>query len=675
MKKMTSILALLLLGGFVLAGCGESGNADSGNLAQPSNNSGGNSGGDSGNNNSGGGSQGGQQGGEGSGQGQQQGGEGSGSGGQQSGGEGSGGGSGEGGSGSGEGGSGGGSGEGGSGEGGSGEINVNSRFVDKKFVVQTVQATDSAVQVGLQTAFANAYASLFSGGEFQLIIPGEYLLATLGRFTVNDADTVATLTVRAEYDGEEEDYYYPQTTISYQITYDAENNNYLLPMDRTPGGASISYTVVLVPSAQAPEAADLPNNPNGDSFNPQYQVYKYRWDEIFQENDIILDNFTVQSGGWVYEVNNGLIRAYGEGYPNNDLYYLRKSAIEGGYKYDVWTAYDGEGSYTFSEDVELESDHFDVLMGIFKIAFSKASFNEYLHYYSCGSVRYVSNLNVTFNVSNYRVYFVEGKVSKITYTDRGDNVEINFTNIGSTTVTLPSGGSSTTYPASQIEEYLTGTTDSFPDLSLPGATYTFHEPTGIVVCCSVEYEISGDADIDSLVESLGRYLVTTYDYCLKYSVEDEVSLYVSENNQIGIRARKVSGTSLALDIYNFVINTTTFKVDYEAFSDDDWDMLQYDPVFFVWAWYENSTGFWTPVTVTLNNADTPDDDSDDFYYFTVRLPDEVIGMKLVRFNPNASTKPTNGQTTWGTYGDGDIWSESASMTLSSFLPRNVTLAR
>ena len=823
MKKMTSILALLLLGGFVLAGCGESTPTDSNNLAQPSNGGGDNSGGGSGNN--GGGQQGGEQGGQ---QGGQQGGE---QGGQQQGGE------------------------GGGGQQQGGEVPANSRFVNKKLRVSSISTSPQVAE--METAYNQAYISFFQDSSCELVAPHDNVYDVLfGTYGVNELDNVATISVLKSYDGLEELYSWalPTSLRTIIVEYVADSNSFTTRMSFTYPATTMTLTLSALPNPPMHIVGDgVPEDPNGNSFNDQYQVEQYYWDQHFKNDYLRIRNFTVQARvpsayvpnqyeTYTVEVDGMKYHLSYEDYPNAEQYfYLNNFIMQNeeivGINVDVYSK-DGE-NWRLSENVENSSDRFQDMIGFLPIPFLSTSYSEFTHCYSVSTLNYHDeSTDLEARATQVKVYFEKTgnytNIKKVTYKDEiQSDHEFNYSKHNATVVNLPDaagqgggggsqGGSNSTdatsyyseinnrvftfkeawgsgwedeeiegfatgyadatfsifgdnsaefhsnhsvysngtvtneaftyygrveltdgshtndndpyvrgnfvqthtldpfgdyyedsnsipiryylnthelryqeynqcflqfnrtstvpthishpesgggggggegtesvYPSTEIAAYLTGTTDTMPNLALEGASYEFHNPTGMVVCCSITYTLDSNEAYD-MVDDLGYYLASVYSYGLKYSVEDEVLVYVSPNRQIGINAEANTANTLTISIYNFVVYTTTFLVDYEICDvDDDWDITKDGAVFFAWAWDKNGDGYWLAITMLVDTVDGV------VYYFVLEdTPDEIIGMKVVRFNPNASELPEDKQSFWGTYAEGDIWNESNDIDLS-----------
>ena len=399
MKKTRSLLALLLLGGMVLAGCG---NKDKdtipGDSGTPTQSGGGDQGGSSGGGSSGGGDQGGQQGGG------QQGGEGGGQ-------------------------------QGGGGQGG--EVPTDSQFVNKKFVFDSVNYPDNAaIAAGLTANYQGAYAALFQNGRFELVsVVNTFTMALLGEFTVAEDDSYARLDVRKEYDGETQAYdYLESNTFVTNIRFNDGLQKYVMPMRQYIDGVGlINFDVYLTLSNELPEAADLPSDPNGDGFDfdPAHQVYKDVWDRLIVNRGLLhaaSSNYKVTYDTTIFEVDDGtkFYEHYTNGAPSSGSFWERTS-IEGAVYNYTNTILSGGAIYS-SSPVEYGIDFFDKEVGLAPIPFNWMTYNSVGQYYYRSSFTYQNSWYGSITVNDYRVWFgANYRINKITYTDNAQQTwEFNF---------------------------------------------------------------------------------------------------------------------------------------------------------------------------------------------------------------------------------------------------------
>ena len=214
MKKIKSILALLLLGGLIVTGC-EKKQSDTGG-SQPNNSS-----------QSGSGDNGGQQGGGDNG-GQQGGGD---NGGQQG-----------------------------------GDVQTN-HFGNKKLTVESISATPADHLSDIQSMYGNAYISLFSeGNAVEMILPsgGEDFQALLGTFAVNEGGLTATVTITESYISAL-DMHFSISAAEFPpfvIAYNATTSKYSLTMPveepASPPTWQANATFICVAAAEAPTHANIP---------------------------------------------------------------------------------------------------------------------------------------------------------------------------------------------------------------------------------------------------------------------------------------------------------------------------------------------------------------------------------------------------------------------------------
>ena len=421
MKKFKSFLALLLLGGLVATGCGGKDKTPS-NSGGSQQNSGGSQSGDSS-----------------SGDGGQQGGEGGG--GQQGGG-----------------------GEGGGQQGG-GEVPADSQFVNKKFVFDSVSYPQNAtIETALNQNYQGAYAAFFQSGKFELIsVVNTYTMALLGTFTVADDDSYARLDVLKEYDGESEAYdYITSGTCVTNIRYNEGLQKYVLPMRQEVEHNVINFDVYLTRSNEAPEPANLPDDPNGETFDPQYQVYKDVWDRLFVNRGLLhfsASNFKVTHDTTIFEIDNRgsnvskFYEHWTTGSPNSGYYYERTSIVGNSYNYNFTIVAGGEVQP--ASPVEYGVDFFDSEVGLAPIPFNWMQYNSVGHYYFRNSYTYQNSFYGSRTVNNYRVYFgANYRVQQITYEDDAhQSFEFNFSNYNQVEINIPTAGGGSSIPSEDPAYY------------------------------------------------------------------------------------------------------------------------------------------------------------------------------------------------------------------------------
>lgn len=453
MRKTTSILALLLLAGMVLTGCGDNGGSDSGNMATPTDNSGNGNNSGSGNNNSGSGdnNQGTGNNNQGSGdnnQGTGDNGQGSGGNNNQGSGEGSGEGGGNNNQGSGEG--------GGNNNQGSGEVPGDSQWVNKKFLFHSAHATDETVSAALTQEYQGAYLSMFDSGDFQMVATIESsLMVQLGTFTVAQDDSYAVLNTLSMYDGESESYMY--VTSGTQITnirYNANIGYYVLPMTQRKNNQTISFDCYLTVSTEYPQPVDIPTDPNGGSYDPRYQVYKSSYESIIINRGILYNysNVTITHTDHTYgylerhetfEVDNMMFRISYEENQTDALYYERNQQTELGYSF-TYSCYSNGVQSGQSFTLEYPLYYWDVDAGIIPIPFNNLRYSPETHAYYASSYTWRDDPNdasTAHTATAIKIYFENYKLTKVTFKDELQSQwEYNYTKYGQTEVDYPTGG-------------------------------------------------------------------------------------------------------------------------------------------------------------------------------------------------------------------------------------------
>ena len=310
-----------------------------------------------------------------------------------------------------------------------------------------------------------AHMCLFqSDSTFEMIsiTNNTYPDAMFGRYQVADNDLSATLTVTKQFDSEDEEYWplVGNEQEHYTIVY--QNDQYLMdmayPVSMDPY-VEIEYTLVLSIDTQGEMVREqLPDDPNGDAFDPQYQVLAHQWKEFFNTpGEILNKNFKVQGTlmyglqpiEYSWEVDDCKLH-----YTLNTVqwYYNIKNPIN-----------DPESGalVAFTADVYQQSGNewiknngeFDYLRGIHEFGtlpyvFTNFTYSSTGHYYYASSINLSCSYDSGHSMTNVKIYFTEGNLLKITYTESGQNEEFNFTQQGQTHINFPS-----TFPATVEESY------------------------------------------------------------------------------------------------------------------------------------------------------------------------------------------------------------------------------
>lgn len=325
-------------------------------------------------------------------------------------------------------------------QGGEGEVPTDSRFVNKKLVTITVETTPSNSEAN--EVYLNSYASLFMDGTFELVATYYGVTRVLvGTYTISADDLVATLTSLKTWDSQEgyggiEDAF-EQTTITY-----SEGKYYI---QFTNG---LIFKLTLDDGGEQPVHFDLPNDPNAQG-DAKYHVTEELWNSIMFNHALLgMDqNYTLSYPIYYGALVNSVIKKDGVkielvGEPYSTFYDV-KSATNADYYY-----FDSTTSNTWKKQ-NMAFDavfSFEENTGVLPIDFEDMSFSSSSEYYYKSSFRkYYDKENDPTNYvdySNIKVYFLNNVLQKITYTSLGQNFVFEYTNIGTTTVTLPtlSGG-------------------------------------------------------------------------------------------------------------------------------------------------------------------------------------------------------------------------------------------
>ena len=421
MKKFKSFLALLLLGGLVATGCGGKDKTPS-NSGGSQQNSGDSQSGDSG---SGGGNQGGEGGGQQGGGGEQ------GGGGQQ----------------------------GGGGEGG-GELPQNSRFVNKKFIVDTVETQPQVAQ--METGYANAYISLFQDSSCELVAPHDDTYDVLfGTYGVNEADNLATMSIKKSFDGLEQLYSWslPTALRTLSLHYLSETDRFQVSMSFTYPATTMTLTLRALPNPPMHIVGDgVPQDPNGDSFNEQYQVEQYRYDQFLGDLSYSTKNLTVnatvpnlwlvnESEEYVIEQQGNKFHLDYPGYPNSEAYYevvnevRDEQGVLQSLRVDAYTR--PGGVWQLSENQVYDPDFFQIVQGFVPVRFLETTYvgSENARYYFASDTSYLDYSGVTdptrYQITNFRAAFENNNLKSVSYKQDARDYSFTVSKYNQTTIELP----------------------------------------------------------------------------------------------------------------------------------------------------------------------------------------------------------------------------------------------
>ena len=455
MKKIKSFLALLLMGGMVLSGCGKDTPKPSGEGGSQQSGDGGSQGGE--------GQGGGQQGGEGQGGGQQGGGQ-----------------------------------QGGEGEGGEGqEIPENSRYRNKKLIVDSLSTQPQVAE--MEAKFANAYASFFEDGTCEFVAPHDATYEVLfGTYNVNQADNNAVVSVKKSYSGEYGQYSWSidQELKTLNVEYITSSDRFTLTLMFSYPATTVSLTLRALPNPPMSIVGDgVPEDPNGNSFNLHYQVEHQYWNTFFKNDYLYQRNFTVNAtvpNAWMAGVTESyVLEVQGKkihlNYPEtpgaeqyfflDDFVYENEEII--GLSVDV---YNTNGSEWFMNTAQRTRDSIFDLFGFLPIDFMDMTYSTTTHSYSVNRTEYYDEETSSVTEVNKFTVSFEGdglhspNIQRIEYKDEiQQSHEFNFSKHGSTTVELPDvggggGGGGITpqpaeWPSALVDSYLAkigATTDPVP---------------------------------------------------------------------------------------------------------------------------------------------------------------------------------------------------------------------
>lgn len=381
------------------------------------------------------------------------------------------------------------------GGGGSGEQQQDSRFVGKRLTIadakdQYGQPLDNETRNSILNEYGNAWISLFDNSKFEMVQPivSSYDVIK-GVFEVTNNDTTCVLTTTKIFDGEHQVYSYviPTEMASFTIQYSLNTQQYSVIMSKETGvDEYIFFTLILQVDGTDLEPVNIPDDPNGDSFDPRYQVTEAQWNEYFNSdggfvqkrikatnviksgNEIVgYDVWDFQGGNAHYESDTGV-----------EFYYHIKSEIRNeqneleAFSTDTYTS-NGAGGWN-KADGALDYKYLIHEIGLFAFDISSFSFSNFesTHYYVKSSLFVPCTYDHNHNLTNVKISFSNGNLTKIEYTETNQPYEFNFTQHGTATVVLPDVGGGggvvpqpVSWPTSQVNSYLAAlgaTNDTLP---------------------------------------------------------------------------------------------------------------------------------------------------------------------------------------------------------------------
>ncbi len=381
------------------------------------------------------------------------------------------------------------------GGGGSGEQQQDSRFVGKRLTIadakdQYGQPLDNETRNSILNEYGNAWISLFDDSKFEMVQPivSSYDVIK-GVFEVTNNDTTCVLTTTKIFDGEHQVYSYviPTEMASFTIQYSLNTQQYSVIMSKETGADEyIFFTLILQVDGTDLEPVNIPADPNGDSFDPRYQVTETQWNEYFNSdggfvqkrikatnviksgNEIVgYDVWDFQGGNVHYESDTGV-----------EFYYHIKSEIRNeqneleAFSADTYTS-NGAGGWN-KTDGALDYKYLIHDIGLFAFDISSFSFSNFesTHYYVKSSLLVPCTCDHNHNLTNVKISFSNGNLTKIEYTETNQPYEFNFTQHGTATVVLPDVGGGggvvpqpVSWPTSQVNSYLAAlgaTNDTLP---------------------------------------------------------------------------------------------------------------------------------------------------------------------------------------------------------------------
>lgn len=312
------------------------------------------------------------------------------------------------------------------GQGGQGEQGEKNRFVNHKF---------NCFRHNGATMYSESTLTLFEDGTFEFVFKdNNKLVVFIGVYTVNEADTIATLTVKKVY--KEQSGSYSQVSQTWTFVYNTADY-YTLTINAS---TAPDYEI----SNGQPVHADIPSEggQGGQTTPDNSEVTAQVWANLITDGGLCTkdSNFTAivstsdnEKGFAKYELDKAKVHyVYVDASGTNDQYYVyNDDGMTRTYYYqDNYGAWQMGSGYASIEDLNNS-------LGILPIPFDKVMFSPTAKAYTTAKWEDVYGIAYT----NIMVKFEDGVLKQIHYTD-SINIyhEINFSKYGTTSVTLPELG-------------------------------------------------------------------------------------------------------------------------------------------------------------------------------------------------------------------------------------------
>ena len=302
----------------------------------------------------------------------------------------------------------------------------------------------------MNNAFADGYVQLYTDMNFECISDYGCLLGTY--MTVGNASSsTAYLMTKKIYTEGAYDYELAAATHldTLSLAYSGTAYNlYFTYNDGVHDEIDVTLALADAGAVQAHDNTVCPLDPNEYGFDPVYQISQDDWNAYVSGEYLFLDNdnFTVNwsvtpSAGPARE---GTFKVDWDLINDNDLHAYMITGNQNPdttYPFDSY-AYDANNSeWQYLGEADYGLGMFDLYTGAIAAPYMSAHYNTTEHYYVINSFTYTQyNTSIQRTVQNYRIWFFNGLVQRITYTCDGESYEYVYSAWGNTDlsgITLP----------------------------------------------------------------------------------------------------------------------------------------------------------------------------------------------------------------------------------------------
>lgn len=518
------------------------------------------------------------------------------------------------------------------GEGG-GQQQIN-RFVGRKLVISDVkdqngQALDNLTRQYILAKYGNNWISLFDNFKFEMVQPLASSFDVIkGEYEVANNDTTCVLTPIKMFDGTHQVYSYEIPTelasLTIQYTLNTQEYSVMLAVE-TSTDVYTYFKLILEVDVSDLEPVDIIDDPNGENFDPRYQVTEAQWNEYFNTDGAILSkNFTVTQpvkmnnvlvSTHVWEIDESRIHySFVSENDNYEAYYQVKTPIRDeynvlqGFNTITYTS-DGNGGWHVANNGSIDYLLFIHDTGLFNFTLSSFSYSNFesTRYYCKSSLTLPCDYDHPHNMTDVKIWFNNGKLMRIEYTEMGAKYEFVFSKHGTTEVDLSQVGgpqmAPASYPSLALANFFSNEhiTDPLPEMYF-NATYEGSSDAGI-------FQMSITPDIGTTIGEILDGLDEIFENPANKFYKDGDDHYNSEHGDFYVDFSSQSTFVLVVVVAPGIttiypaakISNFLYGINYS----NHFDTLPYLDATYSWVWPSNTIEY-SQLNVFVDGYDSSD---------------------------------------------------------------------